>query len=378
VESACFFCLKEAAVSDIMVGMKKPITSVLLGCLGLVGIGALASGCSSSQKAPVLPSSSGQSAYAIHYNDELQAATKAISEAQARNKQLSSGFAAHVEELKKPDWSKVEVIIDDSDQAGKSADFAEAETDATAVRSFWDAEKNELTARVNGNAQHALKQAGCTADTGGAIGFALGDAINKQLQKKLRSKNEAFVVIERYKTSLGPQNTSSLEKLADEVSEASYDVNMLMVVQHNRVKRLADDKDDVKKTLDRFIKEETEFQGEPGRNELEKRASQERVTAAQKSKSEIDAVGKQADQIAKDSDKTIDASKKEYEDALKAIKTKVEEKKKSEPSKGEKGSAQPAPAPSTALPPKHESKPVEKPAEKPAEKPPESSQAPNP
>lgn len=358
--------------------MKKAIASVLLGC---VGLSVLVTGCSSSQKTPVLPSSSGQTAYAIHYNEELQAATKAISDAQARNKQLTSAFGGHVDELKKPDWSKVELIVDDSDQAGRSADFAEAETDATAIRSFWDSEKNEITARVNGNAQHALKQAGCNADTGGAIGFALGDAISKQLQKRLRSKNEAFVVIERYKTSLGPQNVSSLEKLADGVSEASYDVNMLMVVQHNRVKRLADDKDDVKKTLDRFIKEETEFQSEPGRSEQDKRASQERVMAAQKSKSEIDAVSKQADQIAKDMDKTLDASKKEYEDALKNIKTKVEEKKKSEPGKGDKGGAQPA-APATTSPrhdaPKPAEKAPDKPADKPAEKPPESSQAPNP
>jgi len=349
----------------------KSVFGLLLVCSGLVAV----AGCSSAGKAPVLPSSSGQTAYALRYNDELATATKAITEAQARNKQLASGFAAHVDELRKPDWSKVETVIEDSDQAGKSADFAEAETNATAIRAFWESDKNELAARVNGNSAHALKAAGCPSDNkelNGTIGYALGDAINKQLQKKLRTKNEAFVVIDRYKTSLGPQNVQSLEKLADEVSEASYDVNMLMVVQHNRVKRLADDKDDVKKTLDRFIKEETDFQNEPGRTAEEKRASQERAATAQKNKAEVDAVAKQADQVAKDMDKTIDASKKEYEDALKGIKSKVEEKKKSEPGKGTTSSqpAPPAAAPPAAAPPpaaKHDSKPIEKPSEKPAE-----------
>jgi hypothetical protein len=321
----------------------------------------LLAACSSSGKAPVLPSSSGQTAYAIHYNEELTSATKAVADAQAREKTLSSGFAAHVDELRKPDWQKVEAVIDDSDEAGRSADFAEAQGDATAVRSFWDSEKNEITGRVNYNAQHTMKQAGCSADAAGPIAFALNDAITKQLQKKLRSKNEAFVVIERYKTSLGPQNVASLEKLGDEISEASYDVNVLMVLQHNRVKRLAADKDDVKKTLDRFIQEETAFQNEAGRTEPEKKASQDRVTAAQKSKAEIDGVGQQAENVSKEMDKAIDATKKDYEDALKGMKTKVAEKKKNEPGKGEPSKGEPAkestkPAPG-ALPPPPAPKP---------------------
>src|SRR5438105_4133481 len=95
-------------------------------------------GCSSSGKAPVLPSSSGQTAYAIHYNDELVSATKAVSEARAHVTTISSGLPARIDELKKPDWTKVDLVIDDSDQAGKSADFGAAEDEATAVRGFWD------------------------------------------------------------------------------------------------------------------------------------------------------------------------------------------------------------------------------------------------
>ena len=335
--------------------------------------------CSSAGKAPQLPSSSGQTAYAIHYNEELTAATKAVADAQAREKTLAAGFAAHVDELRKPDWERVEVVIDDSDEAGRSSDFAEAQGEATAVRTFWDAEKNEISARVNGNAQHTMKQAGCNAETAGPIAFALNDAISKQLQKKLRSKNEAFVVIERYKTSLGPQNVASLEKLADEISEASYDVNVLMILQHNRVKRLADDKNDVKKTLDRFIQDETAFQSEPGRTEAEKKASQDRVAAANKNKAEIDGIAQQAETVSKEMDKAIDATKKDYEDALKAIKAKVAEKKKNEPAAPGKAdasgqAARSEPAKPGALPPP----PAPAPAPKAAESKPADSQPPAP
>jgi hypothetical protein len=97
------------------------------------------------------------------------------------------------------------------------------------------------------------------------------------------------------------------------------------------VKRLVADKDDVKKTLDRFIKEESDFQNEPGRSEPEKKASQDRVAAAQKSKSELDGVTQQAEAASKDMDKAIDAATKDYDDALKALKTKVAAQKKAAP-----------------------------------------------
>jgi hypothetical protein len=304
----------------------------------------LTAACSSSSKAPVLPSSSGQTAYAIRYSEELAGATKAITEAQQREKTLSGGFAAHVDQLKKPDWQKVEVVIDDSDEAGKSADFAEAQGEATAIKGFWDSDKNELSSRVSGNMQHAMKESGCNADVGGSVSFALNDAITKQLQKRLRARNEAFVVLERYKTTLGPQNVAPLEKLADEVSEASYDVHVQMVLQRNRLQRLVADKDDVKKTLDRYVQEETAFQAEAGRSEPEKKASSDRVNTANKNKAEVDTVAAQAESMSKEMDKSIDAATKDYEEALKNLKTKVAEKKKAEPSKGD--------GPAKAEPPK--------------------------
>ena len=293
----------------------------------------LVAACSSSAKAPSVASAGGHAAYAVRYDEELGSATKAFGDAQTREKTLSSGLGAYVDQMKKPDWQKVEVVVDDSDEAGKSADFADAANDATAVKSFWDAEKGDITARVNGSAQDKLKESGCNADVvAGPIAYAMNDAINKRLQKRLRARNDAFVVIERYRTSLGP-NAAPLEKLADDVSEASYDVHVLMVLQRARLQRLVADKGDVKKTLDRYIQEETDFQAEPGRTDAEKKASADRVTAANKKKAEIDNVAAQAEAVSKDMDKSIDEATKDYDDALKSLKAKVAERKKAEAAK---------------------------------------------
>jgi hypothetical protein len=335
--------------------------------VAFAGVTALTAGCSST-KAPVLPSSSGQTAYALHYDTDLTAATRAIGDGATREKTLATGFAAHVDELRKPDWQQVEAIVDDSDEAGKSAGFADAEGEASAVKSFWDSEKGDITARVAGGASQSMKQAGCAADVSGPISFSLNDAITKQLQKKLRAKNEAFVILERYKGSLGPQNVAVLEKLADEVSEASYIVHAQLLRQQDTLKRLAAERNDVKKTLDRFIEDENAFQKESGRSEADKKASQDRVTAATKQKAALDDLGQQAETASKDADKTIDAAKKDYEDALKALKNKIDEKKKNEPA-SDKDRRPPPAAPAA---------PAAKPGPKPEKPPPADSNELNP
>ena len=305
--------------------------SLLASTLLLTVCAAAGTGCSSSGKGPVLASSAGQTSYAVHYSDELAASTKSVSDAQAREKTLSAGFAARVDELKKPDWDKVQSIIDDSDEAGRSADFADAHADADAVRAFWERDKDAITGRVVGNVQHTTKEAGCTADVAGPTAYALNEGITKQLQKRLRGKNEAFTTIERYRSSLGPQNVAALEKLADDISQASYDVNVSMTLERARLERLAADKSDVKKTIDRFVKDETAYQAEPGRTDVEKKASADRIAAATKTRGEVDAAAAQAKSTLDHMDTAISAAKKDYEKALDALRAKVTERKKAEP-----------------------------------------------
>jgi hypothetical protein len=104
------------------------------------------------------------------------------------------------------------------------------------------------------------------------------------------------------------------------------------VLQRERLQRIADDKSSVKKTLDRFIQEETAYQAEPGRTDAEKKASADRINAANKTKAEVDQAAAQASSTAKHMETTTAASKKDYEKALEALEAKVAEKKKAEPS----------------------------------------------
>jgi hypothetical protein len=199
-----------------------------------MGTGVLVAACSRADKGPVLASSAGQPTYALSYVDELNASVKAVGDAQDQERKLAANFRARADELRKPDWDLVRAVVDRSDAAGKSADFFDAHGEVDAVRTFWVDERSAVDGKVAASAQYAVKQATCTSgctnlDVAGPAVFALNESIEKEIVKRLHASNDAFLLIEREHTALGPQNTAVLEKLADDVSQASYLVHVDIV-----------------------------------------------------------------------------------------------------------------------------------------------------
>ncbi len=303
------------------------IRSLFHACVLTLSLSSLAA-CSSSGARPVLASSAAQPGYAVKYADDLGATTKAIADRQAEEKQLSTGFGARIDELKKTDWDKVLAIVEKADEAGKSAAYADAQAEANGVRTFFNDEHDAINAKVAGNANYAAKQASCTADVGGAATHGLKEGVDKQIEKRIRAKNDAFLIIDRHRVALGKENAAALEKLADDVARASYivRVEMLELREHLRV-RVAD-KDTVAKTLDKLIEEEKAFQAEAGRTDVEKKASEERLAAAAKGRADLDRAATTADESMKALDAQIDSMQKEYDEALKQLKAKIADKKK--------------------------------------------------
>ena len=188
----------------------------------------LLAACSSSGKGPVTVSSGDQTPYALGYADELNGATKSFQDAQAQEKTLSGGFGARVDELKKPDWDKVLFVVDESDKAGKSADYAEAHGDADAVKELLGFGEGHHHRRRSSAMPSTASRRPAAAPTSPGRRLLDERRDRQGAQKRMRGKNEGFVAIERYKVSLGPQNVAVLEKLGDDVSQASYDVHVQM------------------------------------------------------------------------------------------------------------------------------------------------------
>ena len=304
--------------------MRKAFVAVLA-----VGLAS----CTRADKGPVLTSSAGQPSYALGYADELDGSWRAMGEGQDQERRLTAGFAARVDELKKPDWDVVRAVVDASDAAGSSAGFAGAHGRVDSVREFWGDEKTSVDAKVAGGAQYALKQASCASgcpslDVGGPAAYALNEALDHDLQKRLRASNDAFLIIERQRTALGPANAAALEKLADDVAQASFVVHVALVVERDRLRKLLADKGSVLTTLDRFVQDERTYQVQPGRSDADKKASDQRVNDATKSKSQIAAAAAQADAASSGADQVIAGVTKDYDDALKALRDRIDMKKK--------------------------------------------------
>jgi hypothetical protein len=299
----------------------------------VIGTAVFLTACARPDKGPILASSAGQPTYALKYSEELAADVRAVGEVQDQEHKLATDFGARIDELKKPDWDFVRAVVDKSDSAGKSADFFETHSAAEKVRAFWADEKGPVDARVGGSSQHAVKQASCTSgctelDVAGPAVFALNEAMEKGIVKRLRASNDAFILIEREHTTMGPQNAAVLEKLADDVSQASYLVHVDLVVRRDRIKRMVTDANEVKATLEHFVQDEKSYRAQAGRTESDKKASDERVTQAVKSEALVDSAVAQAQAALQGNEKAAAAATKDYDDALKSLRDKIDQKKK--------------------------------------------------
>jgi hypothetical protein len=191
--------------------------------------------------------------------------------------------------------------------------------EADQVRGFFRDEKDEINKKVGGAAQYAAKQKGASVDVYGVVGHALGEAVDKQLEKRLRERNEAHSLIERHRAALG-KSAALMEKQADEISQASYIANVEVVTQRQLLDGMLQEAAAVKSTAERAISQEQTYQAQPGRTPQEKKASEDRVASLTRSKDRVDALVEKTRQDLPALDQQIKDNQKTYTDALAALK----------------------------------------------------------
>jgi hypothetical protein len=304
--------------------------------LPLAALAASAVACTNSQQqGPQVASSSSQTTYAASYPDDLQAASKAVADDRNDAHTLSTGFAQRAGDLKGPtDTDTLVAVVDRADEAGRSQAFVARRADTRTVRQFWDEERPTITGRVAGAAQQKVSDAKCeNADVGGAVAYSLKDGVDKQLEKRLRAKNEGQLLLERYKTSIGQPNAGVMQKLADDVAQASYLVNVALEEDRNRVTRLMADKGSIDSTLKHAIDDEQAFQKEKGRTDAEKKASDARIAELQKAQAALGGAVVNAEVATRGIDDQIKQARTEYADALKALEDQIKKLPKPEEKK---------------------------------------------
>ncbi|WP_438003012.1 hypothetical protein WME89_29280 [Sorangium sp. So ce321] len=290
-------------------------TRLLASALFLAGH-FFALGCSAPKPEPEIASSAPQSGYAERYPAELQATATSFSEREDVAKRVTEQFQGYPDQLKEPDWKVVLDVTAQADAAGRSYDYVERVRAVDGAVAFFNDNKEDLTRKVSGAAQYVAKQKGCDVDVTGATSHALEEGVERQLEKYVRDRNEAHRRIDRYRASLGKENAAALEKQADAVSFASYVVHIDMVEHKLRLRRMLEEIEAVKASIDVSVEAERTFQSSGKRTDEERKASEARIEELGRSKAMLDSAATQAKQIDETMDERIAAAQKSYREAM--------------------------------------------------------------
>ncbi|MFT3922765.1 MAG: hypothetical protein QM778_09540 [Myxococcales bacterium] len=286
----------------------------------LVVLGAGSSACAGNQLQPVMASSAESTPYAVSYPADLEATRTLLAEEKTQAQSLSAGLAAQTKDLKTPlDTELALRIVDAADEAGESEGYARARAQERAVREFWEAERGPIGSRVNGAVQQKASEAKCENTEGltSSVSYALREGVDKQLERRLRSQNEAHLLIERNKSSLGA-NVAPLQKLADDVTVNSYLVNNALIEDSNRISRMLSERRTVERTLDDAIEEETRPPTGP-QTPAERKASAERLAELTKARDALSSAAANAEGEIKTSQEQVKTAQSEYDAALSAL-----------------------------------------------------------
>jgi hypothetical protein len=278
----------------------------------LLATGAVA--CGAPPPEPAIASSATQPGYAQDYPAAMQQIVKDFGRDDDDARSLSGGFSGFPKELKAPDWSVVGDIHRAADDAGRSRSYVDRNREVEGARAFFEAEQEEIVKKVAGSATYAAKQKGCEADLSGVVAKSLSDSVSKQLEKRLRERNEAHGIIDRHRTELGKEDAAALEVQADQISRASYLVHIAMVEEKVRLRALLEEAEQVKKTLDDYIARERASQGKG--KDADQKASEARIARANESKAQIDGSLTQGREMEKKMEERITAAQKRHADAM--------------------------------------------------------------
>jgi len=284
--------------------------------------------CADKQPKPNMVPASEIPAYAVAYPDRLTAETEQLVADKQHATEQSEKLSDRASDLKPgADPAVMVVVLRQSDQAGRTAAFADESRAAHDLRAFWKEERGPITARANSAAQKQLSEGNCGScnqlDLSASLGYAVGAGIDKQLEKRLRACNEAHRTIEAHEDRIGTANVPAAQKLADDIALTSYQVNVELPMARDRVDALLEEADDVSSTLTRAAEWEQNYQT-GDRSARDKKRSQERLELVEKSRAALPTAVANAQAARKDLDPDIEALRKRYVQTMEALEKNLE------------------------------------------------------
>lgn len=303
------FCMRRLALGPFL------LLLVPLGCAG------------APKPEPEVASSATQPGYAQDYPTALEQVAKDFNRDEEDAQTLATGFFVYAKDLKAPNWKIVADVYRSANDAGRSRAYVDRSEDVDKARMFFSAEQDDIAKKVGGWASYACKQKGAEADLSGTVSRSLADLVSKRLDKRLRERNAAHVLIERHRHELSKEDAAALEVLADQISRASYLVFIALVKEKVALHALIEESGPVKKTLGDYIAEE-QAMGKKASKEADKIEIDARVDRASRAQAQLDGAVSQARQTEQKMGERITAAQKRYKEALDALIAEADKKAK--------------------------------------------------
>jgi hypothetical protein len=298
--------------------------------VSLVALALGAFGCQEQTPEPRVASSASMTGYALDYPGEVDRNVAGFSGRKDELAQIDVKLPDYADQLKDPKSIALALtVMKKAEASGRSQAYVDRVHELDGVGTFFDEEGPAISNKVAGAAQYAVKQKECDVNAGGAAAAALKPAVGKQIEKRAQKRNEAWLLIDRERTALPKEDVAVLEKMADDIARASYIAYVELVERKVRLRRLVAEASDVRSASAELIENEKSWQGEPGRTDADKKASEARIEAAKKSKAAADDAVVKAKDMDKDKalDKNVSAAQSELENALDSLKKKLKAKK---------------------------------------------------
>lgn len=300
----------------------------------------LSSGCTTTQQTgPTIYSSASSLSYATEYPSRLQTLNKKIDEVSAKARSNWGQFNRFAGELTEPRWDEVKTVYEKADMAGRSDAVVEWMRQSGHVTEFIETNDGALSQRIGAHVNAQInkdqikkeekkddKSDANEFDSRPAVRWALKDATSKVVDDRYRELNEAHRFITAYGNSLGKKNIKTLEAQVDEITEASFIVNVVLLDLRQQMQAKVDETDEVRATLDNEIERLQLVVDAPESSKKDKAAAKEGIAELLKTKAPIDANAQKARQNLDGFEQRLGQFQKEYQDAFKRLLDAVEQK----------------------------------------------------
>jgi ribosomal silencing factor RsfS len=289
---------------------------------------ALFAGCENGDAKSPYDVSVEQRSSALSIPGRVERSTKRIRDHEAKTKETTGKMPAMADKLSDTDWALVDEVVVAADEAGKDGAYAANVRDLEVARAFFEEENEQISRKVGGSMQYAAEQAGCKLE-GFGVGGILKKSVEERMDERLKSANDAFLIIDRNRDALNQKNIAPIEDMASKIAEASYVVHIEMPEAKAELEGAVAAAGDARSKIQKLLDEEKEPPKEGAKSSpASQKAQKDRVKNGEDKLKVLDTAEADAKANLADLEQRTKDLQAAYDDALDKLRGAIKVKKK--------------------------------------------------